>query len=66
MGDKRDIFIAVQVAMANGRGLNLTSEEVVQLSLMSLFEEGAYASLFARDGRDITKMTLDELAKVKP
>jgi len=66
MGDKRDIFIAIQVAMANGRGLHLSPEEVVELSLMSVMEEGAYVGLLDRDGRDITQMNLDEIAKVKP
>lgn len=64
--DKRDVYIAIQVAMANGRGLHLTSEEVVQLSLVGVLEEAAYVGLLEREGVDITKLELDELMKVKP
>jgi hypothetical protein len=63
--DKRDVFVAIQVAVANGRGLNLTFDEVVMLSMMTPIEEGAYLTLLDR-GIDITELSMDEIAKVKP
>lgn len=62
----RDVFLAIQVAVANGRGLNLTFDECVTLSLVSPLDAIAFQSLEDRGYDNPSQMTLDDIAKVKP
>lgn len=49
MSRKRDIYIAIMVAAANGRGINLTVDEVRDLSMDDAIETRAANGLDSRD-----------------